>query len=152
MEKYSNKKTSAKALKCVKECAPNPEEGRFTVLLEDSTKVTVLGDSGSYHSALSSVAWNRLKEDVPDVESSTFSKPMQTEAVIGGSSAYISFTDSRDAEITLTIILPGSQLPVRIRGVRFLIIDQTMDEVLLGLPLLKALKFDLRQHLEQVRY
>lgn len=38
------------------------------------------------------------------------------------------------------------------RGISFLIIDQEMDKVFLGRPLLKSLKFDLGNHLEQVRY
>lgn len=75
---------------------------------------------------------------------------MQQKTVIIGSSANIMFTAQRDTKLSLTIILPGSHLPVRIRGVRFLIVDQQMDEVLLGRPLLKELWFDLVQPLEQV--
>lgn len=76
---------------------------------------------------------------------------MQLETFIGSYSSNIPFTASRETGISLTIILPGRNLPVRIRCIRVLSIDQEMDEVFLGCPLLKTLKFYLGNHLEQVR-
>ena len=63
----------------------------------------------------------------------------------------ITFTASRSARLDTTIILPGSNIPVRIRGVKFIITDQEMNEILLGRPLLKAIGFDFHRHLLSVR-
>lgn len=53
-------------------------------------------------------------------------------------------------KLNIMIILPGSNIPVRIRDVTFLVFDQEMDVVLLGRPLLRSLGFDLKKHLESV--
>lgn len=60
------------------------------------------------------------------------------------------FNSSRSAKLNITIILPGSKLPLRVRGGEFSIIDQTMEEILLGRPFLNAIAFNLTEHLERV--
>lgn len=60
------------------------------------------------------------------------------------------FTESREAVVDINIILPGSHLPVLIMGVNLLIVDQEMDDVLLGRRLLRELNFDLVQHLTKI--
>lgn len=47
-------------------------------------------------------------------------------------------------------MLPEYNLSVQLHGVRSLVVDHEMDEVLLGRPFLKSLGFDLETHLEKV--
>lgn len=124
---FATKEPSAiKAVRSAEVRSPNPEQGRFIVLLEDCTDVTALGDSDSDHSAVSSETWDKLQMDVPSVKFRTFAKPMKLYKDIVGAGVNILFTASRDMNLPITIILPGSQLSVRILGVRCLIIDQAM--------------------------
>lgn len=37
----------------------------------------------------------------------------------------------------ITINVPDTHIPVRIRGVEFLVVDQNLDEILLGHPFLR---------------
>lgn len=113
------------------------------MLLEGRTEATAPGDSGSDLSAPSAEIWDRLRKDVPTMEYWTLGEPMKLETEIGGSAANITFTISRDENIALNIILPGSHLPVQIREVNLLIIDQEKDEILLGLPMLKYIMFEM---------
>lgn len=50
----------------------------------------------------------------------------------------------------MTIILPGTELSVRIHDVEFITADEDMMEALLGRTLLKAIGFDLNKHLLMV--
>lgn len=59
----------------------------------------------------------------------------------------VEFSASREMTFGITIVLLGSNLPVRLRGVKFLIVDQEMDEVILGRPFLCAIGLDLESHL-----
>ena len=52
-------------------------------------------------------------------------------------------------KFNITISLPCG--PLRLRKVPFLVVEDKMDEVILGRPLLKSLGFDLDEHLEKVR-
>lgn len=47
--------------------------------------------------------------------------------------------------------MPGSNLLIRIRGVKCIVVDQQMDEVLLGRPFFKAISIDMISHLEGVK-
>jgi hypothetical protein len=60
----------------------------------------------------------------------------------------IEITSDRMVRMNIVISLPCGQL--RLRRLKFLVVDQEMDEVLLGRPLLAALGFDLTSHLEKV--
>lgn len=46
--------------------------------------------------------------------------------------------------------MPGTNLPVCIRGVEFIVVNQDIEEVLSGRPFFKAIRFDLNKHLEEV--
>ena len=61
-----------------------------------------------------------------------------------------SITASVKASLNVTVGLPCG--PLRLRKVEFLVIDQDMDDVLLGRPLLKYLGFNLETNLETVRH
>ena len=53
--------------------------------------------------------------------------------------------------LTLTIIIPGCERPVRLRDVEFLIVEERMSESILGRPFLKSIGFDFDKHLREVR-
>lgn len=46
--------------------------------------------------------------------------------------------------ISIVVILPGSHLPSRIGGFKFLVVDQNMSKVLLGWPFLKSICVNLK--------
>lgn len=58
---------------------------------------------------------------------------------------------SPDTEISMTGILPGSHLPVRIRGSILLIVDQERYKELMGGPLEKETWLDSSHHLQKLR-
>lgn len=53
-------------------------------------------------------------------------------------------------QLSLTIILMNTALPVRIQDVEFLNADDDVAEVLLDIPFLKAIGFDFGNHLQNV--
>jgi hypothetical protein len=55
-----------------------------------------------------------------------------------------------DSTVRMIIVISLPCGPLRLRRVEFLVVDQEMDEVLLGRTLLAALGFDLTSHLEKV--
>jgi hypothetical protein len=55
-----------------------------------------------------------------------------------------------DSMVRMNIMISLPCGPLRLRRVEFLVVDQEMDEVLLGRPLLAALGCDLTSHLEKV--
>ena len=59
------------------------------------------------------------------------------------------FTASATVKLCITITLLCG--PHRLRNVEILFIDQPMDEILLGRPLLRCLGFDLDTQLEGIR-
>ena len=61
----------------------------------------------------------------------------------------VPFPASAIVKFCITISLPCG--PLRLRNVEFLVIDQPMDEILLGRPLLRCLGFDLDTPLEGIR-
>ncbi len=62
----------------------------------------------------------------------------------------VKFTSSKSVSLPIKIVPPGSNLLVRPQGVSSLVVDQAIDEGLLGRPFLKAIGFDSKSHLERV--
>ena len=60
------------------------------------------------------------------------------------------FTSSAKVRLTFKFSLPGSNIPVRVRGVEFIIVNDEMDEILLGRPFLNKIGFDLSEHLRRI--
>lgn len=53
--------------------------------------------------------------------------------------------------MTVSIIQPGLNIPVHVRGVDITVEDGEMGELLLGRPFLKLLGFNLRSRMERVK-
>lgn len=129
---------------------PNPRDGRYRVTLEDSVHAIALGDYGADVSVISEdvfqkiltngePVWEHLAE--PVVFELACSKKGESED---------KFSARKKAHLSIIIHMPGSNVPVRLRGVEFYVCDSPMKEVLLGRPFLKAIGFDLHTHLETV--
>lgn len=150
----SNKKNlkvlSKKADGLIEENTPNPGDGRYRVTLEGEVNAVALGDYGADVSVISEDVfkeicakgepeWEHLNE--PVVFELACSSKAETED---------RFKANKKTTLSILIHLPGSNLPVRLRGVEFHVCDSPMKEVLLGRPFLKAIGFDLQAHLESV--
>jgi len=148
----AKKNKAAKALSSYTDASnlPDAEEGRYRIFIEDNVVAVALGDYGADFSAISQDMAAKVLSSDPKVEFKKFDKPMELECAFKTDSS-VKFTASRSVALAITIVLPGSNIPVRIRGIEFIVVDQPMDEVLLGRPFLKAIGFDLNRHLENVR-
>ena len=126
-------------------------EGIYRVIVEDTVSFVALGDYGADESALSAKQFQKVLSAVPNLKSDILPEPLSLSSAIRGSSENrIAFTASQTVDLSITIVLPETYLPIRIHQVPFLVVDQEMDEIFLGRPLLKKLGFDLKSHLESV--
>eukprot|EP00737_Agarophyton_chilense_P002770 gb/GEZJ01003186.1/.p1 GENE.gb/GEZJ01003186.1/~~gb/GEZJ01003186.1/.p1 ORF type:complete len:213 (-),score=30.13 gb/GEZJ01003186.1/:90-728(-) len=155
LNEYFAKKTDGSktskiaAVRSALETSPNAEEGRYKVILYDIEEVA-LGDLGADHSTVSTTVLSAIQEKHPDVVLQRFKEPMIFESALKAKGQDKKTTASGRVELSLTIILPRTELPVRIHNVKFFVADGEMEEVLLGIPLLKAMGFDLDTHLRRV--
>lgn len=79
----------------------------------------------------------------------TLKSPIQLKLAVSGEKA--AATAEKKVSLPFTITLPGSGLPVLLRNVEFLVIDQEMTEVLLRRPFQHALGFNFEIHVTRVR-
>ena len=124
------------------------DNGRFEIIFNDSIRDIALGDYGSDFNALSKSTFSLVQKSKPNILFEKFKSPV--ELVGAFKTENEKFTSSMTATLNITLILPGSKIRVRIRGVKFFIVDQEMDETLLSRSLLQSMGFNLREHLERV--
>lgn len=129
---------------------PNAEEGRYRIFLDDTVVETVLGDSGADFSALAASTFFKFKAAKPNIAVKELDSPIQLVGVFKTNSKEVKFTASASVVLTFTIYLPGPNIPVRVRGIEFYIIDQEMEEILLRRPFLNAIGFNLTDHLFRI--
>lgn len=149
LDDFYGKEKSAKALKesvdIQPQLSPDDEEERYLVRLEDCTSCVALGDTGSDVSAMPLSLFENLLAAVPSIEVRNLANPTSFSTAIRSTAGQvITFTSSQTVVSSVTIVLPGSNIPVRIRDVQFFIVDQEVYEVLLGRPFLREIGFDLR--------
>ena len=146
--KEGNNPKELKVLPSTVSNQPNADEGRFQVSIEDSVLDIILGDSGSDFNAIAASTLKKVKEAKP----SLVVEPLESPIVLVGAfkTNEDSFSASAKVNLTITIFLPGSRIPLRIRGVDFLVVDNEMDELLLGRPFLKSIGFDFKEHLLRI--
>lgn len=125
-------------------------DGRFSMLIEDKVLDVALGDYGSDFNAMPQSTLTRAMKSVPNIAVSRFSNPV--ELVGAFKTDAVTFSASKSVVLTITLLLPGSNIRLRIRGVRFHIVDQEMDETLLSRTLLQSMGFNLNDHLERVHH
>lgn len=127
-----------KAVKLPDGTPPDASEGRYRILLEDQVTAVALGDYGSDESAISSAVCDKLLASNQTGFPTILADPIKLSTAISSTTSNpITFTASRRVTLSVTIILPNTHLPIRIHGVPFLVVDQEMDEALLGRPFLK---------------
>lgn len=121
-------------------------EGRYQISIEDAVQTVALGDYGADISVLPGKIFDEVKEIENGLEHTMLEKPIRMELACKSMQVEV----KRTARLSITIHLPGSNVPVRFRGVEFFIADFEMDEVLLGRPFLNSIGFNLDTHLLQV--
>lgn len=146
-------KTSAKSLKGPEEAEAMDivaDDGRFDIVINDKVRDVALGDYGSDFNAMPLSTFERVASGDASVVPEKF--PCPVELIAAFKTETETFTSSMSALLNITLILRGSNIRVRIRGIKFHIVDQDMDEVLLSRPLLQAMGFNLTEHLERVHH
>ena len=109
---------------------------------------TVLGDSGYDFNAISALTFSRVKETKSSLKAEPFEKLIELVGAFKTNKA--KFSSSVKVKLAFTLYLPGTNIPVCVRGVEFIIVNDDMDEILLGRPFLKAIGFDLNEHLHRI--
>lgn len=124
----------------------NPEKDRYDILLHNTIKAVAVGDTGSDVNAIDARLYQMVQGSNHALRTSVLERPLSLNCAIN-TSKDVQFTASKRIEISITIMLPGSKLPLRVHKVPFLIVDQNMDEAIIGRPFLKRIGFDLHDHL-----
>lgn len=127
--KKGNKNTKAAVLRSPSELTPNTEKGRYRILLHD-TEAVGLGDSGADYSKIPSDTFEKISAKDPGLSRKLDKVHTTLETALTAENWQLSVTASRRVSLDLTIVLPQTRLPVRIRGLKFLIGDTEMPEIL----------------------
>lgn len=135
-----------------KDASTEVYNGRYDIVIEGTTNTVALGDYGSDDSALPASLFQQVLKNSPSLPIEILSPPATISVAIynGDSKARDIFSSSKKTRLSIIIMLPGSSLPLRIHGVPFYIVDQEMDEILLGRRFLHQIGFNLKDHLVRV--
>lgn len=147
LKEFYERKKSTTQLKALSS-APAPT-GRFRGTLADAISVTVNGDTGADHSAISEQYLDELAEKSVFVQVLPLRTPITASLALTSDEDEVVFSSKKKARISTTLDLPIG--PMRLRNVEFLVFEQYMDEVILSRPLMKSIGFDLKYHLSIVR-
>lgn len=108
---------------------PDAEEGQYRMLIEEKVATISVGDSGFDFSAIKSSIFNKILPVCNDVVVKTFDTPMLLKGAFDTDSS-TNYHASLSAVLTISLIVAGSNIPVRIRGVYVVVTEQKMDEVI----------------------
>lgn len=101
-----------------------------------------------WFNAITAATFEKVKDALPSMESQFLKKPLQ---LVGSfKTDKDTFSASAKFKLTMTTYLPSANVPVLVRDVEFVIVDEEMDLMLLGRPFLKAIGFHLKDHLLRV--
>lgn len=103
--------------------SPNANEGRYGVKLDDTLFDVALGDYGSDFNAISAETFKNLKSLKSTISINKFSIPFKLSGAFKTEESS-TFTASQSINISITIFVPGPNIPVRVRGIEFLVVDQ----------------------------
>ena len=115
-------------------------------MIEGLVRCSALGDSQADKSAIPRFILNTLSQEGIEACVEKLSQPIRLSAAVQ-LPEHVSFTASARVKLSITRSLPCGT--VGDRRVEFLVVDQDMNEVLLGRPLLLCPGFDLCHHLEK---
>ena len=123
-------------------------DGRWSSIIENKVDAIALGDIGADYSAIPRSLVNSLSQaGIVLTVFKHLNRPLHLDAAIQ-LPGDVQFTASPIVKLCITISLPFGSL--RLRNGEFLVIDQPLDEILLGCPLLRCLGFGLDTHLERI--
>ena len=157
LNEFFKEKEKPKSIKAIVEATrsrvTDGHDGRYRVLIADVQEVIALGDYGADANALST----RMLSDVMEKDSSirplSLSAPLELKmALKQDSCSQTQFSASHEVILDITIYLPDTSIPVKIRNVKFIVTDQDMDELILGRSFLHAIGFNLRNHLSEIHH
>ena len=140
-------------MKSKPESTPNAERARYEIRFEDKVDAIVLGDYGSDINAVPVDTAAEVLKAEPGIKVKHLETPHSLSCAFistGNEGKKLSFSASKSVKLNFVIALPGSNIPLRIRGFEFLIVDQPMVEVILGRPFLDKIGFNLTEHLYEV--
>ena len=147
LEKLKNKKKGGSAKAVVLKASDGSfkytqADGRWKAVLGDNTEVIARGDVGADFSCIPRSLLKNLTQDNKQPEE----KKLDQALFLEGATEKVKMraTGMVRADVTLQL----NCAPLRLRNTEWLILDDDMSEILLGRPLLKALGFDVDEHLE----
>ncbi len=141
-----DKKKRNKGIKSVRR--HDPSDRRIFATIKEVLDCAILGDSGADESAISKSMVDKIVQRGRHAEVTPLRNPIQLSPAIKLPQS-VPMSASERVHLTVKIYLPCE--PLRLRRVGFLMVDQEMEKVLLGRPLMKSLGFDWQSHLETVR-
>jgi RNase H-like domain found in reverse transcriptase/Reverse transcriptase (RNA-dependent DNA polymerase)/Integrase core domain/Integrase zinc binding domain len=121
--------------------------GRVMVTLESVLHTIALPDSGADSNVIPRSIIRQLEALGTFVPIRSLQKPVQIQLALHGPGCTAQVT--QQAQLTMDLLLVAG--PLRLRRCNWLIVEQEMDEVLIGRPLLEALGLNACEHLASVR-
>lgn len=117
-------------------------DGRWEATLGDNMKVVARGDVGADFSCIPRKLVKDLKTNGDRPKETKLDKPIILEG------ATTKHKTRAASMIRSDVMLQLNCAPLRLRNIEWLILEDDMSEILLGRPLLKAIGFDVDEHLE----
>ena len=119
-------------------------DGGWSCGIEREIEAIALGDIGADNRAIPRSVIKSLRQAGVRIPAKKhLNAPLHLDAAIK-LAGNVAFTASAIVKLRITISLPCG--PLRLRNVELLVIDQPMDEILLGRPLLRCIGFNLDIH------
>ena len=129
---------------------PIAGSGRYQAMLANTISITINGDYGADHCALSQDHLSRCADKgifVPVL-------PLRTQISMSLAMGDRSNPDARfvvaKSKARISTIFQVPTGPLRLRNLEYLVFDEPMDEVILACPILQTIGFDLDKHLADV--
>lgn len=146
LAKYRSEQKRKKGLKSMQKSSANG--GRYRCHLPGGITIIGLGDYGADNSALSAKMVEKMQSQGKPLEVKKLKKPLTIEAAISLPDN-AKFTVSATVRIDVTVSLPCGNLILR--NIDFWVVDQDMNEIILGRPLLISIGFDLDKYLTKLQ-
>lgn len=155
LDAYGKKKKPAKAASVPTSSAikhePDAAAGCYSVKLDHAVDSVALGESGSDFIAINRTLLSKLISNNKELKTTVYKAPMNLKSAINGTNEVpINFVAKTSVTSVVTIFIPSSNQPVIIKAVELIVVNQDMEEVLLGRPFLNSIEFCIQKHLETV--
>lgn len=126
------------------------DDGRYQMLLNDKVSIIAIGDYGADCTVISRALMNDVMA-MSKANMTELDDPITLEIAIKSTAdAPITFVANQKPVMSLFFTLPWTKIPIVLHGVEFFVTEQSMEDVILGTPLLRPIGFDLDEHFEKV--